>query len=103
MQQELLLVGIKLDELLLKIEHIIDKKLARIDELNEESENKQKYLSRTEVARMLKITLPTLHDWTCNLKILQSYKIGNRVLYKQDEVESALTKSSTIKFKRHIK
>ena len=50
-----------------------------------------KYLSRVEVAKMLKISLPTLNDWT-KLGWLSSYKISNRVLYRSDEVEASLYK-----------
>jgi excisionase family DNA binding protein len=48
-----------------------------------------RYLTRSEVAKMLRIDLSTLHLWTKQGKLV-SYGIGNRVYYKQDEVEDAL-------------
>ena len=47
------------------------------------------YITRKEVARLFKISLVTLHDWT-EKGILTAYKIGNKVFYKRVEVESAL-------------
>ena len=47
-------------------------------------------LTRKEVAGKFSVSLVTIHDWT-NKNILKSYKIGNRVYYKQLEVDKALT------------
>jgi excisionase family DNA binding protein len=99
MQQEILLVGVRLDELLNKIGIVIEAKLSKNDPFIVELDPSTKYLTRAEVAKLLKITLPTLHQWT-KLKMLQSYKIGNRVLYKVEEVEKALTQSNTFKYKK---
>ena len=93
---QILLNGIELKDLLNSIGDLIDKKL----ELRLPAQKKtSKYLSRTEVCELLKITLPTLNDWS-KLGRVQSYKIGNRVLYKQDEIENALHQVSSLKFKR---
>jgi len=43
--------------------------------------------------------LPTLNDWS-KLGRLQSYKMGNRVLYKKHEVENSLHQVATLKFKK---
>ena len=55
------------------------------------SNEKEIYLTRNEVATMLKISLPTLWRWTKENK-LQSYYIGSRILYKTIEVHNSLTK-----------
>lgn len=47
------------------------------------------YLTRTEVAEMLKCDLSTVHNWTKKGK-LKPYGIGNRVYYKRNEVEAVL-------------
>lgn len=47
------------------------------------------YLTRDEVAEMLKITLMTVNEWA-NKGILKRYKIGKRVLFKKNEVEEAI-------------
>jgi len=96
MMNEILLNGINVEELLEKIGKLIDAKLNPSPTM----ENKSVLLSRAEVATLLKITLPTLHEWT-KIGWLQSYKIGNRVLYKLEEVEEALKKTSINKHKKY--
>tara|TARA_R110001583_G_scaffold114863_1_gene265283 strand:- start:10558 stop:10848 length:291 start_codon:yes stop_codon:yes gene_type:complete len=47
------------------------------------------YLTRQEVAKILKISLVTLSDW--NRKgILKPYRLGNLIRYKQSELDQAL-------------
>ncbi len=46
-------------------------------------------LTRNEVAKMLEISLPTLHNWV-KTGILTAYRIGNKVRFKQDEVLNSL-------------
>ena len=47
-------------------------------------------LTRQETARLLKVSLQTLYNWTRD-GVLKAYKIGNRhVYYKSDEVLAAL-------------
>jgi len=61
------------------------------EDLKKDFQPKQpnRYLTRAEVAKMLQIDLSTLHLWTKQSKLI-AYGIGNRVYYKQDEVEDAL-------------
>jgi excisionase family DNA binding protein len=98
--EQLILNGLSVDQLLEKISHLLDSKLSKIS--NSEKEEKSHYLSRKEVAKLLKITLPTLHDWT-KLGWLRSYKIGTRVLYKPDEIKEAIEKVSINKHKKYLK
>jgi len=51
-------------------------------------------LTRKETAKLLCISLPTLHEWT-KTGIIKAYRIGNRVLYKQEEVKQALNQIQT--------
>ena len=97
MNSQILLNGINVDELLEMIGKLLDAKL----NVSATKESKVALLSRAEVATLLKISLPTLHDWT-KLGWLQSYKIGNRVLYKLEEVEEALKKTIINKHKKYI-
>jgi len=55
-------------------------------------------LTRQQVADRLKISLPTLNELTKNGKIT-GYRIGNRVRYKANEVQHALTQIKTSKVK----
>jgi len=56
--------------------------------LGKESDS-NKLLSRKEVAELLRISLPTLNNYR-NSGILKCHRIGNRVLFKKDEVMEAL-------------
>ena len=49
----------------------------------------EKYLSRKEVAILLKVSLPTLNEYTKD-QVVKGYRVGGRVLYKQSEIESSL-------------
>ncbi|WP_242120940.1 helix-turn-helix domain-containing protein [Aestuariivivens sediminicola] len=56
-----------------------------------EPKSPTEYLTRTEVAEMLKIDLSSVHNWT-KKGILISYQIGGRVYYKRKEIEGAMVK-----------
>lgn len=58
---------------------------------NKQLQQQDEYITRNEIAKLFKISLMTVHDWT-KKGILQSYKIGNRVLYKKHEVENSIVK-----------
>ena len=49
----------------------------------------EEYLTRAEVAKLLKVDLSTVHNWSKAGK-LQRHGIGNRVLYKRSEIEQSL-------------
>lgn len=49
------------------------------------------YMTRSEVASMLKIDLSTVHNWSKSGK-LKPYGIGNRVYFKREEVEGSIKK-----------
>ncbi|MBT3385984.1 MAG: helix-turn-helix domain-containing protein [Prolixibacteraceae bacterium] len=57
------------------------------------------YLTRKEVATKLHISLPTLNEYTKSGK-LKAYRINGRVLYRNDEIESALTSVEPLKYRR---
>jgi excisionase family DNA binding protein len=59
------------------------------------------YLTRAEVSKLLKISLPTVSDYT-KRGILQGYRIGRRVLFKTDEIESSVEKIKHLKYKVDI-
>ena len=61
-----------------------------------EQPKEEGYRTRKETAEMLNISLPTLNHYT-KKRILTGYRVGVRVLYKQSEIESAL---SQIKYGR---
>ena len=49
------------------------------------------YLSRNEVAEMLKINISSVHNWT-QKGILQAYQCGGKIFFKRLEVEKAIIK-----------
>ena len=100
MSHEILLNGINLNELLEKLEKI-EKLSNSYLKTQPPNEVKPDFISRVEVATLLRITLPTLHEWT-KLGWLKSYKIGNRVLYKPNEVMEAVKTTSINKNKKYI-
>jgi|WetSurMetagenome_2_1015567.scaffolds.fasta_scaffold00004_27 excisionase family DNA binding protein len=57
------------------------------------------YLSRQEVADLLKISLPTLNEYT-RTGIIQGSRIGSRVLYDETAVREAVKEIPTHKYKR---
>jgi len=56
------------------------------------------YLTRKDTAHRLKVSLVTLTDWV-NRSRLKAYKIGGRVLFRESEVEEALSQIVPLKHK----
>jgi excisionase family DNA binding protein len=98
--KQILIIGIDAKDFLAEIALLLDKK-AGIQSESTKGNELPNYLTRSEVAALLKITLPTLHDWT-KLGWLKAYKMGHRVLYKSEEVHEALNKVSINKHKKYI-
>jgi hypothetical protein len=65
----------------------------QLDELKKSFQPKtpDEYLGRAEVAKMLRVDISTIHNWTVS-KILTSYGIGRRVYYKRTEIKDAIIK-----------
>ena len=49
------------------------------------------FLTRDEVAGLLKIDRSTVYNWT-KKGILNAHQIGSRVYYKREELENAIVK-----------
>tara|TARA_A200000113_G_C8699731_1_gene301537 strand:+ start:274 stop:570 length:297 start_codon:yes stop_codon:yes gene_type:complete len=57
--------------------------------LNFKPQKQPEYLTRKEVAEILKVSLVTLSDW--NKKgVLKPYRLGNLIRYKREEIDQAL-------------
>ncbi len=57
--------------------------------LNFQPQKQPEYLTRKEVAKILKVSLVTLSDW--NKKgVLKPYRLGNLIRYKREELDQAL-------------
>lgn len=61
----------------------------------EPTKEKAELLTREQVANKLQISKVTLFHWT-KKGILKAYKIANKVYYKENEVNAALTHIKTI-------
>jgi len=95
--EQIFLNGINVEQLLEEIGKLLDSRLNNT--APQKTQIQTQYLSRKEVCVLLKISFPTLSERT-KTGMLQSYKIGNRVLYKLSEVEEAINKLSFYRYKR---
>lgn len=95
--EQIFLNGINVEQLLEKMGKLLDSKLNNV--ATQKTQIQPQYLSRKEVSKLLKISLPTLRERT-NAGMLRSYRVGNRVLYKLSEIEEALENSSIKNTKR---
>lgn len=96
--KQILLQSLPIDDFKSLIGEIIDEKLIHVLK-PEKANSKTEFLNRSEVAKLLKISLPTLNEWS-KKKILQSYRIGSRILYKQDEVLQSVSIVANLKYRR---
>ena len=56
---------------------------------NFQPKKQPEYLTRKEVAKILKVSLVTLSDW--NKKgVIKPYRLGNLIRYKRSEIEESL-------------
>lgn len=58
--------------------------------LHYEPKQPTEYLTRNEVAELLKCELSTIWLW-CKKGKLKTYGIGNRIYFKRNEIELAIT------------
>lgn len=96
--ERILLQGLGLNDFKNLIGEILEQKLS-IHQTQKHQTSDNSYLSRKEVTSLLKISLTTLNDWS-KRGIIQSYRIGNRILYKKSEIEQAITQVKNLKYKR---
>lgn len=80
------------------VEDIITELRKEINQLKKDFQPKEpeEYLTRGEVAKMLKVDLSTIHLWSKDGR-LKRYGIGKRVYYKRSEIESELEELTVIK------
>lgn len=84
-----------------RIEDIVAEKVAaqlKAMDTKKQPENDQ-YLTRAEVCKMLKISLPTLHSMV-NRGLLRKYKAQGRTIFKAVEIERAVSLGVTKKYIR---
>lgn len=59
--------------------------------------NETRYLTRKEAAAFLKISLPTLNNYT-KVGIINGFRVGTRVLYKLEDLELNLNAIVTSRY-----
>ena len=74
-----------------KVYDVVNKILLQVADINKsfEPKNPTVYLTRKEVAELLKCDLGTVNNWTKKGKLVK-HCIGNRTYYKRSEVEAAI-------------
>ncbi len=82
------LVGLTPEENNKPVLDYIDKKFEDLKKHLQPKEPTQ-YLTRNEVAEMLKVDISTVHNLSVK-GILQKFQIGGRVLYKRKQIEEAI-------------
>ena len=95
--ESILLNGINLSDIKKVLREVLEEKSN--DFAKPVKSEDQEYLTRKEVAKLLKISLTTLNDWS-KQGIVQAYRIGNRVLYKKKEIVDSVSKVQSFKYKR---
>lgn len=99
MATDIFLSSIPISELKEVISEVLDEKFnsnPRQPLLNKKEED---YATRKEVAKRLRISLPTLTTYIKEGRI-PYHRIGRRVLFKWDEVQEVLEQIETNKYKR---
>jgi len=85
------------------LENTITKVLKQIIQEQQLSINSatNELITRQETAKILKISLPTLHNWTKN-GILPSHKVSTRVRYKKSEIMELFNSGDINKYGRTV-
>lgn len=91
MKQRITVEYIDVDSLLDLIGDLIERKLHKLDLSPPDN---SEYLTRIELSKWIKISLPTINDYT-KKGILKAYRIGGRVLYQKSEVVESLKEIRT--------
>jgi len=99
MIQETILISLPLNQLETLIDNAVGKAIKDYSTKLQKVETNPEYYTRRQVAEKLHLSLGTLDQYVkCGL--ITSYKIGNRVLFKSDEINESLFESIQIqKFK----
>ena len=100
MSTEILLNGISFEQLQNKIQEIISSEVQKaVELLTPPADTTPEFLTRRETAKILGISLVTLHEWTKNGTI-PAKRIGTRIRYSKADVYNSLKEIKTLKYKR---
>ncbi|MCU7550962.1 helix-turn-helix domain-containing protein [Chitinophagaceae bacterium LB-8] len=102
MSRNIILQGLTVNELENLIKKVVaEQRLTEVALLSKQvpSQKETTYLSRKQVSKKLNLSLPTLAKYSSE-GLIPSYRIGKRILYREDEVIKALEVVQTQKFKK---
>ena len=99
MEEQLFLSGLSVEKLSEIIREIVRDELKKVQAPVWNTMEDDHYLSRKEVSQTLKISLVTLTNWINRGKI-KAYKIGGRVLFRNNDVQESVTQMTPLKYKR---
>lgn len=99
METKIMFSPISIEELIGKIEKIVEEKLNLHILSSPPPLKPENFGTRKEVSKELRISLPTLNELTKNGE-LKAYRIGGRVLYKWEEVINSLKEIQASKYRR---
>jgi len=92
----MILNSVDLQDLKNLFEEVLEEKLKKV---NPKGRKVSDLRTRNEAAKFFRISLPTLNEWTKDGVVI-AHRIGNRVLYKQNELEEALIQIKSSKRNR---
>ena len=95
--ENLILTSVKLDQFQNYISEAIRNELNKF--LPTAPPEKEKYLTRKETAQILGVSLVTIHAWT-KTGLINGYRIGTRIRFKESEIMESLNKVQTLKYRR---
>lgn len=90
------------------VTNAVEMTISRIEQAAKEKADKQAeesnsdLITREEVCKLFRITLPTLHNWTKSGR-LPSYKFNSRVRYKKTEIMEIINQNGRMKYKNATK
>ncbi len=100
MQHEIILNGISFDQLQDSFRTIVQTEVQKIASgITTNPEPSPEFITRNETAKILGVSLPTLHIWT-KAGIIPAHRIGTRIRYKRTDVYNSLKNVEPIKYRR---
>ena len=94
MENSVLIHNVTLDDFFEKFRSTIREE---IQLTNSHKKEEPQYLTRKEAAKFLKISVPTLHNYTMTGR-LNAFRMGRRVLYKMEDLELSMTEVVVSRF-----
>ena len=70
---------------------------SKLEQILKPTSSSTTYVKRKELMKMLGISGPTITDWT-KKGILTGYMVGNKIYYKEDEIEKSMKRITSAAF-----